>query len=243
MSENTNSMDWNKIAAIFSAAMVSLMFLISIFWGLINSKPSCGFVRLKISDAQDMIAAYQDDQLAADAVAKCKPEELWGCYNNMVKNRAGGDINVPMGTLWDDCKTYYDPYGLGLTFALETDANVEAALGDFMRQRGGMGIDDAIEAYFYGILAHERCHQQQCLEHAGKPGTLDESRQQEIEAYQVFIQYMEDQLVSMGCNEKTYCPCVDTANGKPRRYSSEIECSRECPSSLKCAGIQCTVPP
>jgi hypothetical protein len=45
-----------------------------------------------------------------------------------------------------------------------------------------------------------------------------------------------------GC-PRTYCPCDDPANGKPRNYSSESECAVECPSGLKCFGVQCTASP
>lgn len=41
----------------------------------------------------------------------------------------------------------------------------------------------------------------------------------------------------------TYCPCNDPSHGKPRNYSTEVECAVQCPSGLACFSTACIVPP
>ena len=47
-----------------------------------------------------------------------------------------------------------------------------------------------------------------------------------------------------GCGkEKTYCPCNNPNQGKPKNYPSESACYVGCPTGIKCFGTRCTTPP
>lgn len=43
--------------------------------------------------------------------------------------------------------------------------------------------------------------------------------------------------------QRTYCPCDNPSQGKPRNYATEAECAVKCPTGLKCFSAQCTTPP
>jgi hypothetical protein len=210
--------------------------------------PGCEFMQRELEGQQRMLGFYKDKNILAEAKANCSTND-WKCYDDLVKSKAapretGAEIIVPMGTDFDDCRIYYDPYSPGRDIPLDAEAQIESAWLDYLAKWGGGGMDDALEAFFDAVLAHERKHQEQCVN--GKKSLNDKKRYEgidghsksETEAYETSISVKKEWRKRV-CGANTYCPCENP----PRDYATQQECWNECGVTLSCNWMSCEAPP
>lgn len=240
MADNERQIDWDTVLFSFVSLIVAAFIAIIITLpDTVRVPIACKFMQDELQGQEKFLSAYQNETFFEQAKQECHNTDT-SCYDDILYGEISStgsskDIIVPMGTSFDTCAIIYDPGGLRIL--LKKDDDIKRALLDFIKKNSGKGVgDDVLKAYFDIMYKHESVHREQCLKDAKYYLTLKGHRESEIEAYQASIQEKKAYLEK---NCKIYCPCP----GKERSYPTPAECMHKCPSSLKCPGFQCTVPP